>query len=167
MIYYITGGVRSGKSGYAQKLAESMHPNPVYMATARCWDSDFEARIQRHVRDRGDNWTTIEEELKPSKHHLEKRVVLLDCTTLWLTNLFMDHDSDLEKCLELFKQEIDVLAERETQYLVISNEIGMGVHASTDAGRKFTDLQGWANQYVAQKAEKAVFMVSGIPLTLK
>ena len=69
--------------------------------------------------------------------------------------------------MQAFKEEIDQLAKKSTTWIIISNELGMGVHADSDSGRRFTDLQGWANQYVAQKAEKATFMVSGLPLTVK
>ena len=90
MIYYITGGTRSGKSSYAQKLALSLSDNPVYLATARKWDADFEQRIKRHQEDRDERWENIEEERHPSNLSLQGRVVVLDCVTLWLTNFFSD-----------------------------------------------------------------------------
>jgi adenosylcobinamide kinase/adenosylcobinamide-phosphate guanylyltransferase len=79
----------------------------------------------------------------------------------------MDYNMDIEKVLEDFRNEIDRMAELAGTFIIISNEIGMGVHADTEVGRKFTDLQGWANQYVAAKADEAIFMVSGLPLYLK
>lgn len=167
MIYYITGGTRSGKSSYAQKLALSLSDNPVYLATARKWDADFEQRIKRHQLDRDHRWENIEEEKYPSELLLQGRVVVLDCVTLWLTNFFSDTGYDIEDALSLIKNEFDKLAEAQTTWIIISNELGMGTHAGTEAGRKFTDLQGWVNQHIAQRADKAIFMVSGIPLTLK
>jgi len=167
MIHYISGGARSGKSSYAEKLALEQSNNPLYIATARHWGGDFENRIKRHQTDRDERWTNVEEELHPSKIETSKRIVVIDCVTLWLTNLFTDYKQDIEKCLEHFKSEIDALATKDAQYLIISNELGMGVHAETEVGRKFTDLQGWANQYVAQKADEATLMISGIPVILK
>jgi adenosylcobinamide kinase/adenosylcobinamide-phosphate guanylyltransferase len=167
MIYYITGGTRSGKSSYAQKLALSLSDNPVYLATARKWDEDFEKRIKRHQEDRDERWENIEEERHPSKRSLQGRVVVLDCVTLWLTNFFSDTKYDIEEALSLAKEEFDKLAGIETTWIIISNEIGMGMHADTEVGRKFTDLQGWINQHIAQRADKAIFMVSGIPINLK
>jgi adenosylcobinamide kinase/adenosylcobinamide-phosphate guanylyltransferase len=98
---------------------------------------------------------------------LTGRVAVIDCVTLWLTNLFVAFEYDIEKALAAFKAEIDALAAVDAILIIISNEIGMGVHAETEAGRKFTDLQGWANQYVAAAAQEAILMVSGLPLTLK
>ena len=108
-IYLVSGGARSGKSGYAQSLCEYLSPdNPIYLATSEIFDgdTDFEKRVLKHQQDRGDEWTTIEEPLEPSKH-LEKmkgRVVLVDCCTLWLTNYMMkeglcslDDDDKTEK----------------------------------------------------------------------
>ncbi len=167
MIYYITGGTRSGKSSYAQQLALSLSPVPIYVATARRWDKDFEGRIVRHIQDRGSKWQTVEEEKSPSAIILTGRVMLIDCVTLWLTNLFMDFDQEVDLSLNFFKREIDKLQTLDNTYIIVSNEIGMGVHAETAVVRKFTDLQGWANQYVAKVANEAIFMVSGIPMKLK
>ena len=167
MIYYITGGARSGKSSYAMKMALDLSKNPVYVATARRWDGNFQDRIKHHEKGRDERWTTIEEELQISKLDLENRVVVIDCVTLWLTNFFVDFRQDVNKCLDAFKKEINKLQVKNATFIIVSNEIGMGVHAETEAGRKFTDLQGWANQYVAELADKAVFLVSGLPITLK
>ena len=167
MIYYITGGTRSGKSSYAQKLALSLSDNPVYLATARKWDDDFKNRIKRHQQDRDERWENIEEEKSPSKLGLQGRVVVLDCVTLWLTNFFSDTKYNVDDTLSLIKGEFDLLAEVDATWIIISNEIGMGMHADTEIGRKFADLQGWINQHIAAKADKAIFMVSGLPLNLK
>ena len=92
---------------------------------------------------------------------------MLDCVTLWLTNFYVDVKYDIEEALHQIKTEIDILAKQDATFIIISNELGMGLHADTESGRKFTDLQGWTNQYIAQKADHAVFMVSGLPLVLK
>ena len=98
-IVLVTGGQRSGKSGYAQKLALSLSTNPVYLATSRVWDEEFRQRVLRHQADRGPEWTNIEEEKYLSHHNLNGRVVVIDCVTLWGTNFFFDNDSNVEKSL--------------------------------------------------------------------
>uniref|UniRef100_A0AB33KZZ1 Adenosylcobinamide kinase n=1 Tax=Tenacibaculum sp. Pbs-1 TaxID=3238748 RepID=A0AB33KZZ1_9FLAO len=167
MIYYISGGERSGKSSYAQKLAESLSDTPIYLATSRIWDEDFKQRVDRHISDRDERWTTVEEEKWLSKVISEKQTVVVDCVTLWLTNFFVDTKYDIEKTLEIVKEEINKLVEIDANIIIISNEIGMGLHANSESGRKFTQLQGWTNQHIAKLADKAIFMVSGLPLTLK
>ena len=167
MIYFITGGARSGKSSYAMKIAKDLAENPVYIATARHWGDDFQDRIRRHQAERDEKWTSIEEQKAVSSLELENRVAVIDCVTLWLTNFFVDFKQDVDKSLEAFTYEIDKLKAKNTTFIIISNEIGMGIHAETETGRKFTDLQGWANQYLAKKADKAIFMVSGLPMILK
>lgn len=167
MIYYISGGARSGKSAYAQELALSLSENPIYLATARNWDADFDQRIKRHQSDRDHRWENIEEEKHPAQLNLINRVVVLDCVTLWLTNFYVDTKYDIDESLKQIKQAFDDMIETDATFIIISNELGMGLHADTESGRKFTDLQGWTNQYIAKKADKAIFMVSGLPLVLK
>ena len=167
MTYYISGGARSGKSAYAQELALSLSDNPIYLATARNWDADFDQRIKRHQSDRDERWENIEEEKYPAKFNLKNRVVVLDCVTLWLTNFYVDTKYDIEESLKQIKQAFDEMIKIEATFIIISNELGMGLHADTESGRKFTDLQGWTNQYIAKKADKAIFMVSGLALVLK
>lgn len=167
VLYYISGGQRSGKSRYAQDLALQLSSSPVYLATSRAWDDDHRQRIARHVADRDARWTTLEEEKYLSRLDLGGRVVVLDCVTLWLTNFFTDANYEVNTALTQAQAEFDKLLTQDCTLLVISNEIGMGLHAATEAGRKFTDLQGWLNQYIAQRADHAIFMVSGLPLTVK
>ena len=167
MIILVTGGARSGKSRYAQELALSLSATPIYVATAKKWGGDFDERIRRHQNDRSEAWTTLEVEEAVSAAPIAGRVAVIDCITLWLTNFFLKYKNDIDKSLESFKAEIDRLHAMSGTFIIVTNEIGMGVHAETEIGRKFTDLQGWANQYTAAKAGKAIFMVSGLPLTLK
>ncbi|WP_077924273.1 bifunctional adenosylcobinamide kinase/adenosylcobinamide-phosphate guanylyltransferase [Spirosoma sp. 209] len=163
----ITGGARSGKSRYAQQLARAWSPNPVYVATAQVWDDEFAGRVDRHRHDRGPEWTVLEEPRHVSRLPLASRVVLIDCVTLWLTTFFVDTRQDVDESLALFRQEIDALLTLPGQFIIVTNELGMGVHAETAVGRAFTDLQGWANQYVASRADAVTLMVSGLPLALK
>lgn len=168
MIYLITGGERSGKSSYAQKLALELSNSPLYVATARKWDSDFQNRIDRHQQERDERWTNIEKEKYLSEIDFSGKVALIDCVTLWLTNFFVDHKNDVELSLEEAKKEFLSIANQENATLIIvTNEIGMGVHASTEIGRKFTELQGWMNQFLASNADEVVLMVSGIPVKIK
>lgn len=163
----ITGGQRSGKSRYAQKLAEEASDCPVYLATAHVWDDDFEQRIKRHQKDRGDQWTTLEEEIYLSKHSLEGKTVLLDCITLWLTNIYFANQFKVEESLEMAKAEWNKFIPQDFSLFVVSNELGMGIHPENEASRKFADLQGWMNQYIASGADNVILMVSGIPLKIK
>lgn len=167
MIYFITGGERSGKSRHAQQLALELSPNPVYLATARKWDRDFEKRIERHQSERDVRWTNVEEEKRIGLPHLQNRTVVLDCVTLWLTNIFSDEKQDLEKSLSMAKDELETAFKLSSTWIIISNEIGMGVHATTETGRKFVELQGWINQHIAGLAHQVYFMVSGIPVLIK
>jgi adenosylcobinamide kinase/adenosylcobinamide-phosphate guanylyltransferase len=167
MIYYITGGERSGKSRYAQQLALELTDKPIYIATSRIWDKDFENRVQRHKNERDERWTSIEEEKELSKIDLKNKVAVIDCVTLWLTNYYVDTKNNVEESLRQAKEEFDKLSQLNSTFIIISNEIGMGVHPHTEIGRKFVELQGWMNQYIARKADKAILMVSGIPVIIK
>lgn len=166
-ITLITGGARSGKSSFAQKLAEQKSDKPVYLATARIWDEDFADRVKRHQADRDERWQTVEEEKELSKHDFSGKVVMLDCITLWLTNFFHDHEYRLEEALEAAKAEWTRFTAQDMDLIVVSNELGMGVHPGNEAARKFADLQGWMNQFIAQQADTVFLMVSGIEVKIK
>lgn len=168
MIYLITGGERSGKSNYAENLAKKWAEKPMYVATARKWDADFQKRIDRHQKDRDDRWVNVEKEKYLSEIDFSEKVAIVDCVTLWLTNFFVDTNNDVSLSLEQAKAELDAIAQQKnTKIIIVTNEIGMGIHADTPIGRKFTELQGWMNQYIAQKAETVVLMISGIPAIIK
>lgn len=167
MIHLITGGQRSGKTNHALQLALSMSNNPVYLATSRIWDEDHKARIELHKAERDNRWENIEEEKYLSKLVLNHKTVILDCITLWLTNFFTDANYQIAESLEEAKNEFDLFIQQEMNLIIISNEIGMGVHPETSIGRKFIDLQGWMNQYIAEKSDTVTLMVSGIPMKVK
>jgi adenosylcobinamide kinase/adenosylcobinamide-phosphate guanylyltransferase len=166
-IILITGGARSGKSSYAEQLALRLSANPVYLATARVWDDEFRQRVVKHQERRGSEWTNIEEEKQLSKHHLEGRTVLIDCITMWCNNFFFDLHDDVDATLEAMKQEFLKFTQPEATYIFVTNEIGMGGTSINDVQRRFTDLQGWFNQFVASQADEVIFMVSGIPMKIK
>jgi adenosylcobinamide kinase/adenosylcobinamide-phosphate guanylyltransferase len=167
MIYYVTGGERSGKSKYGQELALKLSSHPIYLATARVWDEDFKMRIERHKQDRDERWENLEEEKYISRFNLDGKTVLLDCITLWLTNFYADNSYDADKALAEAKTEFDKFILQQADFIIISNELGMSLHADTQQGRKFVEMQGLMNQYIASKADNAVLMVSGLPIKLK
>lgn len=168
MLYYISGGQRSGKSSYAQKIALELSSSPLYLATARIWDEDFKKRVQRHRSDRGEEWQSIEIEKNISSLPINvdtgETVVVLDCITLWITNFFSDNDGDINKTLENVRDEWERFIALPITIIAISNEVGMGLHAQNQLGLKFVDLQGFVNQYIASMADIQIFMVSGQPL---
>ena len=169
-IILITGGQRSGKSEKAETLALSLSTNPVYLATAHVWDDEFRERVRRHQERRGPEWTNIEEELYLSRHDLTGRVAVIDCVTLWLTNWLMADSvciDSVDAILAEAKREFDAFTQHDATYIFVTNEIGLGGVSDNALQRKFTDLQGWMNQYIAQKADEVILMVSGIEMKIK
>lgn len=175
-IILITGGQRSGKSTKAEEMALRLTEKPVYMATAHIWDDEFRERVRRHQERRGPEWTNIEEERWLSRHDVTGRVVVIDCVTLWLTNLWFaerpdipenQECPDIDSTLKTAKAEFDRFTQQDATFIFVTNEIGAG-GVSTDAiQRRFTDLQGWMNQYIAQRADEVILMVSGIAVKVK
>ena len=166
-IILITGGQRSGKSSKAEQLALDMSTSPVYMATAHVWDEEFRQRVVRHQQRRGPQWTNIEEEMYLSRHDLTGRVVVIDCVTLWLTNFFYNLESDVERALTAAKQEFDAFTACDATFIFVTNEIGSGAVSDNELQRHFTDLQGWMNQFIADRADEVILMVSGIAVKIK
>lgn len=166
-IILITGGQRSGKSSYAQKLALSLSQHPVYLATSAVWDDEHRKRIERHQKDRGPEWINIEELKEIQDIKLDKQVVVIDCITLWATNFFHDSNADVDSCLSDLKNRFDYFTQQNATFIFVTNEIGLGGISSNDLQRKFTDLIGWLNQFIAQNADEVVLMVSGIPVNIK
>lgn len=165
-VILITGGQRSGKSGHAEQLALSLTDSPVYLATAHIWDDEFRERVRRHQERRGQQWTNIEEERYLSRHDLTGRVVVIDCVTLWLTNFFFDNN-DVDQTLKAAKDEFDRLTRQDATFIFVTNEIGLGGVSDNALQRQFTDLEGWMNQHIAQRADEVILMVSGIPMKIK
>ncbi len=171
-IILITGGERSGKSSYAERLAMSLSPSPIYMATAHIWDEEFSQRVQRHRAQRGPQWTNIEEERTLSAHNVAGRVVLIDCLTLWATNFFAEKAEeealpDVPGILQRLKDEFNRFTQQEATFIFVTNEIGMGGISPNAVQRRFTDLLGWLNQYVASQADEVILMTCGIPMKIK
>ena len=172
-IILITGGQRSGKSIYAEKLALSLSPSPIYLATAHIWDEEFMIRVKKHQERRGSNWTNIEEEKFLSRHNISNKVCVIDCLTLWCTNFFYDKNRDIkdqpsvDEALSALKNEFDKFTDQDATFIFVTNEIGSGGVSDNVIQRRFTDLEGWMNQYVASKSDEVILMVSGIPLKIK
>ena len=166
-VILITGGQRSGKSEWAERMALSLSDSPVYVATAHVWDEEFRQRVRRHQERRGPQWTNIEEEMRLADHDLTGRVAVIDCVTLWLTNFFFHLDSNTEQALAAAKREFDRLAEQDATLIFVTNEIGCGGVSDNALQRRFTDLQGWMNQHIAQRADEVWWMVSGLPVQIK
>ena len=166
-ILLVTGGQRSGKSDFAQNRALEMSKHPVYLATSRIWDEEFRQRVLRHQANRGPEWTNVEEEKFLSRHDLAGRVIVIDCVTLWCTNFFFDNNSVVDISLQQIKEEFDAFVRQDAYFIFVTNELGLGGVSVDDTQRRFTDLRGWVNQYIASKADEVVLMVSGIPVPVK
>ena len=195
-ILLVTGGQRSGKSTYAEKMVlemaagSSVHGDgrAVYMATSRIWDEEFAHRVKLHQERRGPQWINIEEPKYLSRHDVAGRVVLIDCVTLWSTNFFFDLSTEVqdesvkatmnageaqesanmvERTLQQIKEEFDRFTSQDTTFVFVTNEIGLCGVPENKVQRQFTDLLGWLNQYIASRADEVVFMVSGIPMKIK
>lgn len=163
----ITGGQRSGKSSYAQKLALTLSYNPIYLATSAVWDEEHRQRIERHKADRGAEWTNVEELKDLQDITVEGRVVVIDCVTLWSTNFFNEYEGDTLQSLEAITSRFDQFVQQDAHFIFVTNEIGLGGISANDLQRRFTDLVGWVNQYIASKSDEVILMVSSIPMKIK
>ena len=172
---FITGGTRSGKSRFAEQLALEFGAPLCYLATAQSLDNEMGERIRRHQQRRGNAWQTIEEPL-----HLTQTLaccdgnysaVLVDCLTLWLTNLLMLYEDLGEQAEERIMEDVHrltaTLRGMTTPVILVSNEVGMGIVPEHYLGRIFRDIAGQANQIMAAAAGDAWLVASGIPLKLK
>jgi adenosylcobinamide kinase/adenosylcobinamide-phosphate guanylyltransferase len=169
-IIFITGGARSGKSRLAETLAIEHGEPLLYLATARAGDGEMTARIRRHQERRGDVWQTIEEpcDLLPVLHGHDGwfKAVLVDCVTLWLTNLLLD-DAKSAGALDRVRELVQAAAGWQTPLILVANEVGMGIVPDNELARRFRDLAGEANEILAAAADEAYVMFSGLPLKLK
>jgi adenosyl cobinamide kinase/adenosyl cobinamide phosphate guanylyltransferase len=165
---FLIGGARSGKSALAVGLG-ARHDGPVtYVATAPALDDDMARRIERHRRERPPAWTTIEEQLDlaGALERAAGSMVIVDCLTLWVSNL-LEAGHDDEHILEIAGSTARLAGERHAATVAISNEVGLGVHPTTELGRRYRDLLGRVNQCWAAQADPALLLVAGraVPLT--
>lgn len=163
----VLGGARSGKSGHAEALVRALPQPWIYLATAEPGDGEMAERIRRHQADRGPGWTTVEEPLDlPGAlrtHAGPGRAVLVDCLTLWLSNLmFAERDIDAATAGLL-----DALADTAGTVVLVSNEVGQGIVPDNALARAFRDHAGRMHQRVAAAADRVLFVVAGLPMTLK
>lgn len=163
----VLGGARSGKSAFAEKLIGESALTKIYVATATAGDDEMKDRIAQHRVRRGEGWTTIEEPLALvdtlTREATRNRAVLVDCLTLWLSNLmFAERDPDVEA-----KRLTRFLGVADYPVVFVSNEVGLGLVPETPLGRSFRDAQGRLNQVVAAAVPQVVFMAAGLPLWLK
>ena len=163
----ILGGARSGKSRLAQKIAEQSHANRIYIATAEALDAEMTDRIRRHRQDRGSGWSTIEEPLDLlsalQNATQEPGAVLVDCLTLWLSNL-MHHNRQIDA----ETQRLVTLAQTLPDSVIfVSNEVGLGIVPDNAMGRNFQDVHGRLNQEMAAVCGRVELTIAGLPMTLK
>lgn len=169
-VIFITGGARSGKSRLAERLACNFGMPLGYIATGAAGDGEMAARIARHRRRRGDAWTTMEEPIDLvgtlRDNDGRYRAVLVDCVTLWLTNLLLKYD-DPARCLDVVKELTSLFPLLKTPVILVSNEVGMGIVPENRLARQFRDLAGEANEMIAAAADEVHVTFSGLPLRLK
>lgn len=168
----VTGGARSGKSGYAMSIAEASGGWPVYLATATAADPEMATRIETHRRERGNNWSTVEEpvDLKGALAGMTRgeNAVVLDCLTLWLTNIMMRDEENFELVAGIMARELArLLRQLGGTVAVVTNEIGMGVVPESSLARRFRDVAGSVNRLFADSADEVYLLVSGLPVRLK
>ena len=166
-ITLILGGARSGKSRHAEQLVQTSGLEPYYIATAQALDKEMSDRIDEHRTRRGDRWRTIEEPLALTRtlHSVtaEGRALLIDCLTLWLTNL-MVHDRPIEAEIDSFVESLEALS---GAAVFVSNEVGQGVMPTNAMARAFIDHAGRLHQRLAEKADQVLLMTAGLAQQLK
>jgi adenosylcobinamide kinase/adenosylcobinamide-phosphate guanylyltransferase len=163
----VLGGARSGKSSFAERLVAESGLGKVYLATGRAWDGEMQERIAAHKAQRGPDWTTIEEPLELAGA-LEAasgsdRIVLVDCLTLWLTNVMMA-ERDVEAG---FSGLVEALPRLAGPVILVSNEVGLGIVPENRMARDFRDHAGRLHQKIAALADAVVFVAAGLPLRMK
>ena len=163
------GGARSGKSRLAERLATQSGLAVTYIATSQALDGEMSARIQHHRQRRPSDWGLVEEPLELARALRDNaapgRCLLVDCLTLWLTNLLMlEDDTRLAMQRDAF---LEALAELPGRIILVSNETGLGVVPLGELTRRYVDEAGWLHQAVAERAERVLFTVAGLPMLLK
>jgi adenosylcobinamide kinase/adenosylcobinamide-phosphate guanylyltransferase len=168
-IVLITGGARSGKSIYAEQRAAALGSRRLYVATAEPKDEEMTRRVSEHKSRRGTEWATIEEPVELAEALLAQRgrtdCTLVDCLTLWLSNLLLRRNGKyaVRKVDEL----IEILPQLDFHLILVTNEVGWGIVPDNMLARQFRDLAGWANQQFAAAANEVVLTVAGVPLIVK
>lgn len=167
----IIGGCRSGKSRYALECAgQSGAARKVFIATCQGRDPEMTERIQRHQEERGPEWATVEEPVHLpgiiERESAASTLLLVDCLTLWVSNLLMQDLGD-DEIRDWFTSLDRALQGVSGRVLLVSNEVGQGLVPDNPMGRRFRDLTGWLNQRVAACVDRVVWMVAGLPVCIK
>jgi adenosylcobinamide kinase/adenosylcobinamide-phosphate guanylyltransferase len=167
----IIGGCRSGKSHHALKLAEGLKTdNKLFIATCVPYDNEMKKRVERHQRERSDDWQTLEVPLKLpeaiQEYSLKSDLILVDCLTLWITNLLMETD-DPDSVTTATQHLQAALQKARCPVILVSNEVGAGIVPGNRLARQFRDAAGQTNQQVAACVDRVIWMVAGIPVTVK
>ena len=170
-ITFVIGGCRSGKSTYAMQTAEKMTAEQkIFIATCVPQDDEMKRRVARHQKERSQNWVTVEapQDLPEAILQNSRRgdVILVDCLTLWVSNLLIE-TGDETKIKDTIPHLIEALEKATCPIVLVSNEVGTGIVPENRLARQFRDITGWVNQAVAKCANKVVWMVAGIPVTVK
>ena len=164
---FVLGGARSGKTAFAEQTALATGKAPVYLATGGAGDAEMAARIEAHRAARGPAWRTVEEPLKlaaaMSRESRAETVILVDCLTLWLSNLMADDADPLAASAGL----VEALAAAPGPVILVSNEVGQGIVPANPLARRFRDAAGRLHQILAAAVPRAVFIVAGLPINLK
>lgn len=170
----IIGGARSGKSRFALEQAKRMSGSKAYLATAAPGDQEMAARIEAHRQERGKDFVTYEEQLellaKLEKIPGSTQVVVVDCLTLWITNLLLSRGSISEETAFVRDQVRELIRAKDrfpSRIIWVSNEVGCGIVPGEPIGRLFQDLLGWTNQQFAGSSDRVVQMVAGLPVEIK
>lgn len=167
----ILGGTRSGKSHHAMALARSFPGRRALLATAQALDEEMAERIARHRLERPPDWLTLEEPVHLAEALRRLRgmadVVVLDCLTLWVSNLLMVQKAiNIEEFYKLLQEILEAISQRSYALVMVSNEVGLGLVPANPVGRRYRDFLGVANQRAAEMADQVILMVAGIPLHL-
>ncbi len=169
MLQLILGGARSGKSRLAEQIAQKSKKTVIYIATAQANDAEMQLRIQHHQQQRPNEWQLIEESLYLAecleKNDAAEQIFLVDCLTLWMSNLLMHSNPDLQ--MDQCRKLLAILPKLKSDIILVSNETGLGVVPMGEITRKFVDESGRLHQQLGQIAEKVVFCVAGFPMILK
>lgn len=167
----VMGGVRSGKSSLALDLCNRMDGNRYFLATAQAFDDEMEYRIKRHQEERGSGWTTVEESIDIAQKIMEldshKTIILVDCLTLWLSNLYMKYESDVDMVYKEIDSFVEVISGIKGRLVLVSNEVGMGIVPENKLARMYRDASGTMNRKIAGVAQKVVITFAGLLMVLK
>lgn len=166
----VLGGSRSGKSEFAENLVAEQYEKKTYVATMQAGDDELQIRIGNHKKRRGEDWNLIEEPLLLCNILMDENnstdVFLVDCITMWLTNMLMKNFSDTE-IVEQVEQVSKICQQRFRSIVFVANEVGLGIIPESSLSRRFRDLAGWTNQQLATACDDVFFVAAGCPLKLK